>query len=255
MFATERFDQYILGKNSVNVLTDHKPLMSIFKKSILTCPKRLQRMRLRLQKYSLKVNYKPGPQMYVSDTLSRASLPETEVSDNTPHYIVYRVESERSFQEELERISMEEDLFVSDDRLHQIRMETGSDQSLQTLRSIVSGGWPEDKAQVPLCIRDYWPYREEISTQNGLLYRGTRVIIPSSIRAEMLDRAHRSHMGIQYTLNTAREIMFWPKMHNDITETVQKCSTCQESQPANQPEPLMTSPLPKLPWQVVASVW
>ena len=49
VFATEHFDQYIIGKEKVKVLSDHKPLMTIFKKPILTCPKRLQRMRLRLQ--------------------------------------------------------------------------------------------------------------------------------------------------------------------------------------------------------------
>ena len=66
VFAAERFEHYILGKDIVEVLSDHKPLMSIFTKPILTSPKRLQRM----QKYPLKVVYKPGPQMFISDTLS-----------------------------------------------------------------------------------------------------------------------------------------------------------------------------------------
>ena len=54
--ATERFEHYILGREKVRVFSDHKPLETIFKKSILTSPKRLQRMRLRLQKYSLEVH-------------------------------------------------------------------------------------------------------------------------------------------------------------------------------------------------------
>ena len=80
VFAAERFEQYTLGKDNVVVLSDHKPLMAIFQKPILSSPKRLQRMRLRLQKYSLKVCYKPGPQMFISDTLSRASLPSNQIS-------------------------------------------------------------------------------------------------------------------------------------------------------------------------------
>ena len=55
-FAMEKFDNYVLGK-SVSVLSDHKPLETIFKKSILSSPKRLQRMRLRLQKYTFTVQY------------------------------------------------------------------------------------------------------------------------------------------------------------------------------------------------------
>ena len=80
VFAAERFEQYILGKEKVKVFSDHKPLESILSKPIPTRTKRLQQMRLRLQKYSLDVKYKPGPQMYISDTLSRASLPPTETA-------------------------------------------------------------------------------------------------------------------------------------------------------------------------------
>ncbi|XP_048583916.1 uncharacterized protein K02A2.6-like [Nematostella vectensis] len=69
----------------------------------------------------------------------------------------------------------------------------------------------------------------------------------------MTTRAHASHLGIQYTTNTARDIMYWPGMSADLTEAVQRCSTCQEMQPAQQKEPIMTHPIPQLPWQAVAS--
>ena len=39
VFATQRFEQYILGRDNVVVLSDHQPLMSIFKKPILVSPK------------------------------------------------------------------------------------------------------------------------------------------------------------------------------------------------------------------------
>ena len=47
--------------------------------------------------------------------------------------------------------------------------------------------------------------------------------------------------------------MYWPRMSADLTDAVQGCSTCQEMQPAQQKEPMMSYPLPKLPWQVIAS--
>ena len=79
------------------MLSDHKPLMTILKKPILTCPKRLQRMRLRLQKNDLSVEYKPGPQMFISDTLSRASLPLTSHDQKeTSHYHVFRFEKDNN---------------------------------------------------------------------------------------------------------------------------------------------------------------
>ncbi|XP_038055826.1 uncharacterized protein K02A2.6-like [Patiria miniata] len=69
----------------------------------------------------------------------------------------------------------------------------------------------------------------------------------------MTARAHASHMGVQYTTNTSRDIMYWPRMHTELVEAVQRCAICQESQPALPKEPLMTHLVPKKPWKLVAS--
>lgn len=74
VFACHRFHHYLYGRESITAETDHKPLVTICKKSLLSAPKRLQSMMLPLQNYNLNVVYKPGPEMYISDTLSRAAL-------------------------------------------------------------------------------------------------------------------------------------------------------------------------------------
>ena len=75
VFGCEKFHQYIYGRR-VHVESDHKPLEVIFKKSLLSAPARLQRMLMRLQKYSLDVKYKPGKEMHIADALSRVFLNE-----------------------------------------------------------------------------------------------------------------------------------------------------------------------------------
>lgn len=72
-FGVDKFHQYIYAKK-VTVETDHKPLIPIFKKNLTECPARLQRMLLKLQKYDLQVTYKPGKDLTIADTLSRANL-------------------------------------------------------------------------------------------------------------------------------------------------------------------------------------
>ena len=85
--ACERFDQYLFGRE-VTVETDHKPLEAILRKPLLTAPKRLQRMMMRLQNYQLKVVYKKGQEMYIADTLSRAYLPlPNHMSQNELEFI------------------------------------------------------------------------------------------------------------------------------------------------------------------------
>ena len=56
VFSCERFSQYLAGREKITVETDQKPLQSIFRKSILFAPCRLQRMLLRLQRFNLDVN-------------------------------------------------------------------------------------------------------------------------------------------------------------------------------------------------------
>ena len=70
VFACERFDTYLYGRDVVHVKTDHQPLEAIFKKDLGSAPKRLQRMLLRLQRYNLDVKYQKGSLMVMSDPLS-----------------------------------------------------------------------------------------------------------------------------------------------------------------------------------------
>jgi len=54
-------------------------------------------MQLKLQKCPLKVVYKPGPQMFISDTLSRAALPLRRTHADTPDYLIFQVHEEERF--------------------------------------------------------------------------------------------------------------------------------------------------------------
>jgi hypothetical protein len=84
VFAMERFRTYIYGRTDVvTVETDHKPLISIAKKSLTAAPKRLQRLLLRLQSFSYRLVYRSGSQMLISDCLSRAYLPSGDDTDVT----------------------------------------------------------------------------------------------------------------------------------------------------------------------------
>ena len=83
VFACERFEAYIYGRDVVRVDSDHKPLETIVLKPLHAAPQRLQRMLLRLQKYNLELRYKKGCDMFLADTHSRAYLPEVNASELT----------------------------------------------------------------------------------------------------------------------------------------------------------------------------
>ena len=79
VFGCRKFHDYIYGLPTVDVESDHKPLETILRKPLLTAPARLQCMMMSIQKYLIQdhVTYKPGKELVIADTLSRAPLPET----------------------------------------------------------------------------------------------------------------------------------------------------------------------------------
>lgn len=106
-------------------------------------------------------------------------------------------------------------LNVTDTSLRQIVAETKADDALQELVKIVLTGWPGRKEDVLLSVREYWPFRDELNIQNGVLYRGQCIIMPKALRAAMLNRIHGTHIGGEACYRLARETLFWPNMRGE----------------------------------------
>ena len=123
---------------------------------------------------------------------------------------------------------------------------------LMTLKTTVTTAWPELREQVPLPIREYWLYRDEISVHNGVLFKNHRVIVPKLLRAEILSRIHSSHLGAESCLRKAGDV-FWPGMSNEIKESVANCQICADFQARNPRQPLQAHAIPDRPWSRVAA--
>ena len=65
----EKINYFTFGR-PVTVLTDHKPLIAISKKSLVNAPPRLQQLLLRLANYNVELQWIPGKEMIFSDHLS-----------------------------------------------------------------------------------------------------------------------------------------------------------------------------------------
>ena len=252
VFACSRFNQYLHGRESTTVETDHKPLVPIFQKSLHSAPKRLQRMLLRLQKYNLYVKYLPGSQMYIADMLSRAYLQaDHSQHGNIPEYQIFQLSQEQLLFQEIADINQVDYMRLSEGTHQQIQQCTVADAALQSLMNMIMVGWPLTKEEVPVCIREYWNYKEELTVQDGVLYKGMKVIVPASMRPQMIARAHSSHLGPDACVRRARDVLFWPGMADQIKDQVQNCEVCNDFLARQQKEPLMTHKIPETPWSKV----
>jgi len=150
--------------------------------------------------------------MVMSDPLSRAFLNEPP--------------SQTEYCHELEQIVVVDDLPISDARLNSLRKATACDANLQILMSTVLGEWPSTEDGVPQEIKSYFSCREDITVQNGLLFKGKRIVVPTQLRKEMMEKIHSSHLGIEGCLRRASEVFYWPRMSAELEDCMLKCDLC-----------------------------
>ena len=140
---------------------------------------------------------------------------------------------------------------VSTNKMEKIREETSKDPTMMILLNMIHRGWPQSRRQTPVEIHEFWNYRDEMSEIDGVVMKGDLIVIPATLRSEMLARVHDSHLGIEKCRRRARDIIFWPQMNRQIDEMISKCDICQEYQSSNPKEPMVESPLPTRPWELV----
>lgn len=238
-WSLEKLNHYIYGKKVI-LETDHKPLESIWKKSITSASPRLQRLLLRMAKYDVDIRYIPGKTNVVADALSRVSYMEPPATQDIE-------------PPEIQVDMITGTLPATPARLDEIREETSKDGTLSHLKDLVYQGWPERFQDCPNDLKDYWNYREDLSVENGLVLKGHRLIIPPKLRPQMLTIIHQGHMGTEKCLLRAKDCVFWPGISKDIKELTSSCSTCIKYAKQQPKERLLQYNLPSFPWQKLHS--
>ena len=76
----------------------------------------------------------------------------------------------------------------------------------------------------------------------------TKVVL--SYQRETLAKIHECHQRIDCCLTRVQTSVWWPGISRELTEMVTGCSVCARDA-ALRKEPMMLTPLPDYPWQVV----
>ena len=101
--------------------------------------------------------------------------------------------------------------------LMELRILTKEDPVLSMLMGYVINGFPETRRNMHSHTRSYWSFRDEIRTDDGILLKGTRIIL-SCLTAKFLQDLHQGHQGITRTQRRARSHVYWPNiMKSSIT--------------------------------------
>ena len=84
---------------------------------------------------------------------------------------------------------------------------------------MIQHGWPENKSTLPLLASPYFDTRDELSVQDGLIFKGERAVVPKAARSGLLKSIHN----------------------------------CNEYEQGQRKETLTSHEVPSRPWQFVAA--
>ena len=185
------------------------------------------------------VRHTPGKLHYTADTLSR-KIPEGTVQptvdeDEMKAYVSSVIDA----------------LPASNPKLKEIQKAQDEDEICKEVKKYCKDQWP-DKDHVTPAVKPYWSVQGELTIVDGLLLKGTRLVIPSSLQRHTLNQIHEGHQGINKCRERAKISVWWLGLSAQIKVMVEDCTTCSKHRQQH-PEPLMPTPLPERPWQLIAT--
>ena len=92
--------------------------------------------------------------------------------------------------------------------ISQIQQTTAQDKHLQCLKNFIIKGWSNTKDQLHIDIRPYWSYKDDLAVIDGVVMKGTSIIVPEDLKQQALDQLHVNHMDIKKTeLFTCKSVL------------------------------------------------
>ena len=87
-------------------------------------------------------------------------------------------------------------LSARSDSLQQLREATQADDTLAILKYTIQQGWPSSIKDQPSQIQHFWTFREELTIEDGLILKETRIVIPNKKQDAILKPIHEGHLGL-----------------------------------------------------------
>ena len=137
------------------------------------------------------------------------------------------------------------------DSLQQIREATQADDTLVILKYTIQQGWPRSIKEVPSKIQPFWTFHEELTIEDGLALKGTRIVIPSRKQDDILKLIHEGHLGLTKCKLQAKEAVHWPGLNEQLEQLILNCQLCLKYSQSKHKQPLHMSlgqEIPTHPW-------
>ena len=153
--------------------------------------------------------YLPGLKNQLADCLSRVEGIQDSIK--LPKVIIYQITSQ---------------LNARSDSLQQLCEASQADDTLAILKYTIQKGWPSTIKELPNEIQPYWTFKEELTIEDGLILKRTRIVVPSMKQVEILKLIHEGHLGLTKCKLRAKENVYWPGLNDQSEKLVLNCQLC-----------------------------
>ena len=226
--ALEVWRHHLEGsKLPFQILTDHKNLL-YFKK-----PQHLDQRQIRwglfLSKFNYRISYRPGEKCGKPDALSRR--PDYKITHENNHLTKSTLLDEKTF------------CCASLDKINDLIKAQKGDKYCKSIFAKIF-----NNSQVKSSL---------FKVIDGVLHFQNRIIVPSSLKANILRLNHdtptNGHQGVDKTFEKLQRFYWWPNMKNDVINYVHSCMVCGKNKirrhkPYGKIQPL---PIPSKPWEII----
>ena len=91
--------------------------------------------------------------------------------------------------------------------------------------------------------------KNKLSICEGCLSWGTRIVVPYSLRSQILQQLHNFHPGMNHMKSLARSFVWWPNIDHDVENIVKSCHECTVNQKNPSANPIHAWEYPSKQWE------
>ena len=125
-----------------------------------------------------------------------------------------------------------------------VRTATSGDVEMHRLVETIESGMQDKRISLTTSIRDYFPLPDQLSTVDGVAIYKDPIIVPPSLRKDILTALHSAHQDVTSMISTAETSVFWPGITSDIVSLRNKCNHCNRMAPSQPSAPPTPIPIP-----------
>ena len=270
-WAMKKCRHFILGCVSFLLATDHKPLLGLLGDKALEDIEnpRLQNLKEKTLRYAFDVVYVPGVLNKGADATSRMPVGGAESflaairmepsvqEEEQSHYIETKVTGigmsslygiyHRDIPCSINSISLRAVTWK------RVEAAAATDPEMIALASLLQAGAPEDKSSWPDNLKTFFQVRADLSAQGPVILYKERIVVPASLRSEVLDVLHSSHGGVSSMVARSSDNVWWPGLQDKIETRRTICRSCDVSAPSQPAAPASPLPSPDYPFEQICS--